>query len=188
MNPSRTTGTFLLVLVLLAAPGVQAEWICFAPSPENGIFGGVDCEEPVPTLWPMGYMGYSTIASERCASGVNDFAICWGNVGALTISSSPSDPWQCLGEVPESKLYLWLGCAYSFPFQLFEFGLSGTIEVESLTPVNGFENVGSGDTYVLVSPECFGDPIVVAEINLPTGVPVAEPVADETWGRVKARY
>ena len=62
--------------------------ICFAPSAQNGILGTVDCE-PLPSLWGMDWVGYSTTGSPACLQG----ALCekpisvedasWGHIKAL---------------------------------------------------------------------------------------------------------
>ena len=154
--------------------------------------GGTQYSVACPSLdaIPNAYIGYASEGEPCDSRGELDDWLCYHWGAAWTISRSADYPFDNVGPILDSKLYLWLACL-SGPFNEWaaaELNPVGDVNVESVEMMNGFLNAGGSSQLLLHHvEECVSDeemPVLVAVLHVAGSVSVE----DRGWGSIKADY
>ena len=186
--------TCLALLMTLALVGTSfAADLCVTSSVSNNRNISVQCSG---TAVSNLYAGFGETVAEACTMDgcPNPGGDCGcGMAGPFQwwISRSATDPYDTVGPLATSQLYLWLTiCSPNTDWTAAEFGLAGSLQLESFLAVNGFQDFGSGsDVMINHSSGCLspGD-YLVGTIQVQSAVPVPGGVDSGTWGHTKALY
>ncbi len=188
-----TRGALVLAWAALLAPPAHGADLCVAPS-SGGANLSADCT--VTEAYLNWWTGYGETPAELCENdGCDPGDIdcgCAADAGAhWSISRSAADPHDNVGTLSSNTLYLWMACTAYHSWSATEFSLSGSLPVVSFTPMNGFQNAGSGADLLLshengcLDPDA--GPFLTGIIQLGAATAVDEP-GFRSWGRVKAGY
>jgi hypothetical protein len=188
-------GFCIVTAVLLSIAGATgAADLCVTTSDANDRNISVLCGSG--TGIPNLYAGYGATTGEICTMDgcPNPGGDCGcGTAGPFQwyVSRSATDPYDTVGTLSSNELYLWLTvCSPNTGWLAAEFGLDGTLSVQSFEPMNGFQSFGTGSDVMLSHASgclALGDHLA-GVIHLQSAVPVPGGVEAGSWGRTKAQY
>lgn len=183
-------------LLLLSAASSSAQNLCITTSTANSRDISVECGG---TSIANLHEGYGETSAELCIfdgcpNPPDPGSDCGcGMSGSFEwyVSRSDTDPYDTTGSLSSNELYLWLEiCGPTNGWLAAEFGLSGTLNVQSFQPVGGFQDFGTGtDLMINNAAGCVtASTSLVGILHLASAVPVPGDMEPSSWGRTKAFY